>query len=144
MRAELRKMPAGTFEAEDFMDSDGITDDPIRFAVAITLDPETSSAEIDFSGSSPQAGGSINAVYPITYSACFYIFRCLLADDAPATAGLMNAIRVSAPAGTIVNARPPAAVAGGNVDAASASSMSCCARSPRLRPSAFPPPVMAP
>ncbi len=117
MRAELRKLPAGTFAAEDFLDSDGITDDPIRFAVAITLDPETGSADVDFSGSSPQAGGSINAVYPITYSACFYIFRCLLADDAPATAGLMNAIRVSAPAGTIVNARPPAAVAGGNVEA---------------------------
>jgi N-methylhydantoinase B len=117
MRAELRKLPAGTFVAEDFLDSDGITDDPIRFAVSIKLDPEAGSADIDFSGSSPQAGGSINAVYPITYSACFYIFRCLLADDAPATAGLMNSIRVSAPAGTIVNARPPAAVAGGNVEA---------------------------
>jgi N-methylhydantoinase B len=117
MRAQLRKLPAGTFAAEDFLDSDGITDEPIRFAVAITLDPEAGSADIDFSGSSPQASGSINAVYPITYSACFYIFRCLLADDAPATAGLMNSIRVSAPAGTIVNARPPAAVAGGNVEA---------------------------
>jgi len=117
MRAELRKLPAGTFAAEDFLDSDGVTDDPIRFAVSIKLDPETGSADIDFGGSSAQAGGSINAVYPITYSACFYVFRCLLADDAPATAGLMNSIHVSAPAGTIVNARPPAAVAGGNVEA---------------------------
>jgi len=116
MRAELRKMPAGRYCAEDYMDSDGITDDPIRLAVAITLDPEKGAATIDFSGSSPQVGGSINAVYPITYSACFYIFRCLLADDAPATAGLMNSITVSAPAGTVVNARPPAAVAGGNVE----------------------------
>ncbi len=53
---------------------------------------------------------------PITYSACFYIFRCLLADDAPATAGLMKPVTVFAPEGTIVNARPPAAVAGGNVE----------------------------
>ena len=117
MRAELRTMPAGTYEAEDFLDSDGITDTPIRIAVAITFDPVQGSASVDFSGSSPQAGGSINAVFPITYSACFYVFRCLLADDAPATAGLMNSIQVSAPAGTIVNARPPAAVAGGNVEA---------------------------
>ena len=116
VRAELRKMPAGTFAAEDFMDSDGITDDPIRIAVAITFDPATGSAAIDFTGSSPQVAGSINAVYPITYSACFYVFRCLLGDDAPVTAGIMNPITVSAPAATIVNARPPAAVAGGNVE----------------------------
>ena len=116
MRAQLRKMPAGRFEAEDFMDSDGVTDEPISIKVAITFDPDNSSAEVDFTGSAPQAGGSINAVYAIAYSACYYIFRCLLADDAPATAGLMNPIKVFAPEGTIVNARPPAAVAGGNVE----------------------------
>jgi len=98
------------------MDSDGITDDPIRIAVAITFDPDEGSAAIDFSGSSPQVAGSINAVYPITYSACLYVFRCLLGDDAPVTAGIMNAITVSAPVASIVNARPPAAVAGGNVE----------------------------
>jgi len=116
VRAELRKMPAGTYQAEDFMDSNGITDDPIRIAVAITFDPDEGSAAIDFSGSSPQVAGSINAVYPITYSACLYVFRCLLGDDAPVTAGIMNAITVSAPVASIVNARPPAAVAGGNVE----------------------------
>src|SRR5207253_7158286 len=60
--------------------------------------------------------GSINAVEAITYSACFYVFRCLLAEDIPATAGLMRPIQVVAPQGTVVNARPPAAVAGGNVE----------------------------
>src|SRR6202012_439585 len=74
-------------------------------------------AEIDFTGSSPQVKGSVNAVYPITYSACFYMLRCLLSDDAPATAGLMNSGRVLAPLGTIVNAKLPAPVAGGNVEA---------------------------
>ncbi len=71
---------------------------------------------VDFTGSDPQVEGSINAVEAITYSACFYVFRCLLADDIPATAGLMRPIQVIAPPGTIVNARPPAAVAGGNVE----------------------------
>jgi N-methylhydantoinase B len=71
---------------------------------------------VDFTGSDPQVQGSINAVEAITYSACFYVFRCLLEEDVPATAGLMRPIRVIAPAGTIVNARPPAAVAGGNVE----------------------------
>jgi len=117
MRAELRNMPAGVFTAEDFLDGDGVTDDPIRIAVAITFNPAEGSAEIDFSGSSPQVTGSVNAVYPITYSACFYMLRCLLSDDAPATAGLMNSVKVSAPLGTIVNAMLPAPVAGGNVEA---------------------------
>ena len=71
---------------------------------------------VDFTGSDPQVEGSVNAVEAITYSACFYVFRCLLADDVPATAGLMRPIRVIAPEGTVVNARPPAAVAGGNVE----------------------------
>ena len=71
---------------------------------------------VDFTGSDPQVQGSINAVEAITYSACFYVFRCLLAEDVPATSGLMRPIRVIAPAGTVVNARPPAAVAGGNVE----------------------------
>jgi N-methylhydantoinase B len=71
---------------------------------------------VDFTGSDPQVEGSVNAVAAITYSACFYVFRCLLAEDVPAAAGLMRPIQVIATAGTIVNARPPAAVAGGNVE----------------------------
>ena len=71
---------------------------------------------VDFTGSDPQVEGSVNAVEAITYSACFYVFRCLLAEDVPAAAGLMRPIQVIAPQGTIVNARPPAAVAGGNVE----------------------------
>lgn len=116
MRAELRKMPAGVFTAEDFLDDDGVSADPIRIAVAIRFNPSEGSVVIDFSGSSPQVSGSVNAVYAITYSACFYVLRCLMQEDAPATAGLMYAATVIAPEGTIVNARPPAAVAGGNVE----------------------------
>ncbi len=71
---------------------------------------------IDFTGSDPQVQGAINAVEAISYSACFYVFRCLLREDVPATAGLMRPIRIIAPPGTVVNARPPAAVAGGNVE----------------------------
>jgi N-methylhydantoinase B len=116
MRAELRGMPAGTFGAEDFLDDDGVSEQPIRIAVAMTFDPEQGSMTIDFAGSSPQVRGAVNAVYPITWSACFYVLRCLLAEDAPATAGLMHPVTVRAPKGTIVNAVPPAAVAGGNVE----------------------------
>lgn len=116
MCAELKRMPAGEFSAEDFLDNDGVRDETIAIRVRIALDPRRGSARVDFTGSDPQCGGSINAVYAITYSAVYYVFRCLLSEEAPATAGIMRPIEVIAPEGTIVNARPPAAVAGGNVE----------------------------
>ncbi len=70
----------------------------------------------DFTGSSPQVAGSVNAVRSITLSACFYVLRCLLGEDAPATAGILRPLTLETPAGSIVDARPPAAVAGGNVE----------------------------
>ena len=122
MRAFLARVPKGTYAAQDFMDGDGISDGPVRIAVAVKVEGQRGrlsrghTVTVDFTGSDPQVQGSINAVEAITYSACFYVFRCLLEDDVPATAGLMRPIRVIAPSGTIVNARPPAAVAGGNVE----------------------------
>ena len=116
MRAELTNMPAGTFAAEDSLDDDGFGSDPIRIAVAVQIDPASASAQIDFSGSSPQVASSMNAVFAITYSATYYVFRCLLPDDAPANAGLMRPISVRAPERTIVNASFPGAVAAGNVE----------------------------
>src|SRR5207244_9726558 len=73
-------------------------------------------ASVDFSDSSPQVAGAINAVEAITVSAVSYVFRCLVGGDVPASAGLMEPIEVIAPAGTIVNANHPASVAGGNVE----------------------------
>jgi N-methylhydantoinase B len=116
MRAFLRRLPRGVFRAEDFLDDDGIAPGPVRIRVAIRTDPRRGAAQVDFAGSAPQVEGSVNAVYAITYSAVFYVFRCLLAEDVPATAGLMAPVTVLAPEGTVVNARPPAAVAGGNVE----------------------------
>ncbi len=133
MRAFLQRVPAGVYRAEDFLDNDGISDTPVKIAVTISFRPKGRSNQakplrgspkrrpghavtVDFSGSDPQVAGSVNAVEAITYSACFYVFRCLLADDVPATAGLMRPINVIAPPGTIVNAGLPAAVAGGNVE----------------------------
>jgi len=122
MRAFLQQVPPGEYSAEDFLDNDGITDAPIKINVKITVHTSKPGASrshlvtVDFTGSDPQVQGSINAVAAITYSACFYVFRCLLTEDVPAAAGLMRPIQVIAPEGTIVNARPPAAVAGGNVE----------------------------
>jgi N-methylhydantoinase B len=141
MRAFLQRVPAGEYQAGDFLDGDGISERAARISVMIKVhsrgerrrqdDVATAGEDagatrgrgrprhmvtVDFTGSDPQVEGSVNAVAAITYSACFYVFRCLLAEDVPAAAGLMRPIQVIAPEGTIVNARPPAAVAGGNVE----------------------------
>ncbi len=114
MRAVIRRLPDGDYSAEDFLDDDGIGTDPLRIAVEIRVRGER--VEVDFSGSSPECAGSVNAVRAIAESAVFYVFRCLVEGQIPATSGLMRSVRVIAPEGTIVNARPPRAVAGGNVE----------------------------
>jgi N-methylhydantoinase B len=114
MKAALAKIPAGTYAAEDYLDNDGYNADPVRLRVAITV--RSGHVTLDFQGTSPQCAGCVNAVFPITYSAAFYVFRCLLGEEVPACAGLMDPIEVRAPEGSVVNAQPPAAVAAGNVE----------------------------
>jgi N-methylhydantoinase B len=118
MRAFILQVPPGIYQAEDFLDDDGVSDRPIRIAVKISFARRRQGklVRIDFSGSDAQVEGAVNAVEAITWSSCFYVFRSLLAEDVPATAGLMRQLEIIAPAGTVVNARPPAAVAGGNVE----------------------------
>jgi N-methylhydantoinase B len=116
MRNVLASLPTGSWHAEDFLDDDGVIPGPIAIRVKISNDAKRRLAIVDFAGTDPQVPGSINAVYAITWSAVFYVFRCLLLPGAIATAGLMGPVRVLAPRGSIVNARPPAAVAGGNVE----------------------------
>jgi N-methylhydantoinase B len=116
VRAELRLMPQGEFSAEDWLDDDGVTDEPRRIAVTLRFDPDAGELHADFAGSSPQVEGSVNAVRAITLSACFYVLRCLLKQDAPATAGILRPFTLETPQGSIVDACPPAPVAGGNVE----------------------------
>ncbi len=114
MRLKLESIPDGTYRAQEFLDNDGETEDPVRIAVSITISGD--GARVDFSGSAPQVAGPINAVEAITVSAVYYVFRCLIRGDVPASAGIIEPIEVIAPPGTVVNALPPAPVAGGNVE----------------------------
>ena len=114
MSEALARIPDGVYQAEDFLDDDGYSEEPLRLRVAIEI--RSRHAKVDFSGSAPACRGSMNAVLAITRSAVFYVFRCLLGEEVPACAGLMDPIEVVAPEGSIVNARPPVAVAAGNVE----------------------------
>lgn len=116
VRAELRSLSAGEYVAEDFLDDDGVSPDRIRIAVTLRIDPLAETLEVDFSGTSNQVKGSVNAVRAITLSACLYVLRCLLPNGSPTTAGTLRPLRLMTPRCSVVDAEPPAAVAGGNVE----------------------------
>ena len=113
-RRLLASLPDGTYCFSDVLDDDGVSSALIPISVAVTIAGET--ATVDFTGSAPQQQGSINAVMAITLSAVSYVFRCLLGLDVPNNSGCLASIEVIAPPGTVVNALPPAPVAGGNVE----------------------------
>lgn len=113
-RLAIRSIPDGTYAAEDILDDDGVGPSPVRIAVRIGIRGDR--AVVDFSGSAPQVEGSVNAVFAITASVVFYVFRTLVDAPIPSNAGGMRPIRIVAPEGSVVNALPPAAVCGGNVE----------------------------
>src|SRR5258705_9768737 len=67
LRTAIRKLPRGVYRFTDFLDNDGVSRDPVRIEVALSIDGD--SAEVDFTGSSPQVAGSVNAYYAISVSA---------------------------------------------------------------------------
>ncbi len=113
-RNAISRIPDGRYEFEDCLDNDGITMEPVWIRAAIVIAGET--ARIDFTGTSAQAQGCVNANYAVALAAAMYCFRCLLPDQVPYNAGLLRAIELRAPEGTVVNAQAPAAMAAGNVE----------------------------
>ncbi len=111
----IRAMPRGRFAFRDVMDDDGFGTQDIPIAVAI--EPAEDRLLIDFTGTSGEVAGGINAVRAVTLSAVFYVVRCMLADDqVPTNAGIFRPVDVILPEGTLVHARFPRAVAAGNVE----------------------------
>jgi N-methylhydantoinase B/oxoprolinase/acetone carboxylase alpha subunit len=114
MRVGIRGLPDGEYRFSDYLDNDGVSEDPVEIRVTVRIGG--SSAQVDFTGSSPQVRGSVNANYAVAVSAVMYSFRCLLPADIPYNAGLLRAIEVIAPDRSVVNAGLPAAMAAGNVE----------------------------
>jgi N-methylhydantoinase B len=114
MRAGIEALPDGRYTARDVLEAIG-GDLELRATVTV----EGSNVAIDFSGSSPQDEGNLNCPLAVTRSACFYVVRLLVDPDLPASGGAFAPVTVTAPEGCIVNARPPAAVAAGNVETSS-------------------------
>ncbi|HVX30487.1 MAG TPA: hydantoinase B/oxoprolinase family protein, partial [Nitrolancea sp.] len=114
-RATIAAIPDGSYAFTDYLDDDGFSEQPIPIHVTVTVADGT--LTVDFSGSAPEAHGSINAVASVAKSAVYYVVRCLMPEDAPANHGTFAPVTIVAPEGTVVNARAPRPVAGGNVEA---------------------------
>lgn len=111
MRAALAALPDGSYWFEDYMEW-GERDVPIRVEVTVSGDRLMA----DFSGSSPQIAANFNAVEAVTRSCLYYAVRVATDPTIPANGGCYRPIEMRVPAGSIVGANPPAAVAAGNVE----------------------------
>ena len=114
VRALLAEIPDGEVHSLDYLDDDGLGGED--FAIALAMRVSGDGVTFDFTGSAPQMQGSLNAVAAITLSAVAYAVRLAIREDVPTNAGTFRPITLITPEGTIVQARPPAAVAGGNVE----------------------------
>jgi N-methylhydantoinase B len=114
-RAALAAAPDGAHEAVDVLEGAGGEDIELRLRAEIDGDRLL----LDFAGSAGQVDGNLNCPISVTRSACFYAVRVLFDPEAPPSAGAWRPVRVRAPEGSLVNARPPAAVAAGNVETSS-------------------------
>jgi len=114
MRARLAELPNGVWYAEDCLDSDGSSDEPvwIRVKIEVTDDGVT----FDFTGTSAQVKGNVNAVAPMCWSAIFYSLKLLTDASLPPNAGVLRPVTVHIPEGCFLDAQRPAAVCAGNTE----------------------------
>jgi N-methylhydantoinase B len=113
-RARIAELEDGTYPASDVLEG---ADADLELKVEGRVDGDR--MELDFSGSAPQHDGNLNCPLAVTLSACYFALRVLTDPDVPPCAGAYRPLTVSAPEGSLLNARPPAAVAAGNVETSS-------------------------
>ena len=117
MRAALSGMPDGTWRFDDVLDSFGPADEQqVPTPVVVTLTVAGDEVTFDFTGTGPQRRGNVNAVEAVTVSAVAFALRSATDPTLPANGGAFRPVTVVAPPGTVVAARPPAAVGAGNVE----------------------------
>jgi len=110
----LAAIPDGEYAFRDVMDDDGLGNTDIPIAVNIRV--QGHHIHVDFSGTATQTAGNINCPLSVAAAGVYYVFRCLMPEHTPACAGSFRSITLSAPEGSLLNARRPAAVAAGNVE----------------------------
>lgn len=114
IRRLIESLPDGAYACEDVLDDDGHGREDI--AIRCTLRIAGDRAEVDLRESDDQVAGPVNAVRAIALSAVMYVFRCLAPAEIPSNSGVLRPVTLHTREGSVVDARPPAAVAGGNVE----------------------------
>ncbi|NIP85688.1 MAG: hydantoinase B/oxoprolinase family protein [Planctomycetales bacterium] len=113
MRAGIRAMPDGVYAFEDFLDDDGVSDQPVKIAVTVTIAGDELTA--DFGGSSDQVLGPLNARLSAACAAVYFTCKAVIDPDLPTSAGAYRPIHVQAVEGSILQARFPAAIGNANI-----------------------------
>ena len=114
VRVAIAELPDGRYDARDVLEA---VDGELTIRATVTIDGD--SIAIDFDGTSPQHDGNLNCPLAVARSASYFVVRCVTDPDLPASGGAFAPVTVTAPEGCLVNARAPAAVAGGNVETSS-------------------------
>jgi N-methylhydantoinase B len=112
--AGIAGLADGTYRFEDLLDDDGTGVTDIAIRATVTIDGEH--VTIDLRDSDPQVPGSVNAPRAVTVSAAIFALRAVAAPDVPANDGIQRVLTVLTEPGTVVDPRPPASVAAGNVE----------------------------
>jgi N-methylhydantoinase B len=107
-------VPNGRYEARDWLEAGGVDEGDLELHVTVIA--RAGRLTCDFTGTAGAARGNLNCPMSVTRSAALFVVRCLVEDDIPTNAGVQRAVTVEAPAGCLVNAQWPAAVAAGNVE----------------------------
>jgi N-methylhydantoinase B len=111
VRAVIAALPDGRYESTDVLEAQ---EGDLELRAAVTIAGEE--IAIDFAGTAPQRAGNLNCPLAVTRSAAYFVVRCVTDPEVPASGGAFAPVTVTAPAGSLLNARPPAAVAAGNVE----------------------------
>jgi N-methylhydantoinase B len=116
-RSAIEALPDGEYEADDVLEGGPADDGDLELRVRVTVSGD--SLTVDFAGSAPQVVGNLNCPLSVTKSAAFFAVRVLTDPDGPPSAGAHRPVAVIAPPGSLLNAKPPAAVVAGNVETSS-------------------------
>ena len=113
-RSALEEIPDGCYQFSDYLDDDGLGNRDL--VITARIDVNGSDIDVDFTGTTEQTPGNVNCPLSVAAAGVYYLFRCLMPEQTPACAGAFRSITITAPEGSLLNARRPAAVAAGNVE----------------------------
>jgi N-methylhydantoinase B len=108
-RRQISTWPNGSYSFTDYIDGDGFSQQAIAIKATITVRDDD--ILVDFEGSAAQVKGAINCTVSFVKSACYLSVRCMLDHEVPNNSGVFRCVEVRTPEGSILNPRPPAAVA---------------------------------